>query len=74
MEQIHELSDLELAMLLCLVGKHHYIIESEDDNLVLIKQELQLVWGLADAFSRKSLISHTDCFSSFWSIKCCNQM
>lgn len=43
MEQIHGLSDLELAILLCLVGKHHCIIESEDHNLKLLKQELQLV-------------------------------
>lgn len=42
-DKIHELSDLELATLLCLIANEHCIITTENDNLNELEQELQLV-------------------------------
>lgn len=41
--RIHDLSDLELAVLICLVGQEHCIIDTELDSLDDLVQELQLV-------------------------------
>ncbi len=42
-ERVHELADLELAMLLCLMAKQHCIIECAQGREELLEQELQLV-------------------------------
>lgn len=42
-EKVHELSDLELAALICLVAQEHCIIDTEPDALDDLVQELQLV-------------------------------
>ena len=42
-DKIHELSDLELATLLCLVANEHCIISTDRDVLDELEQELQLV-------------------------------
>jgi len=47
-DKIHELSDLELATLLCLIAKEHCIISTDSDGLDDLEQELQLV---SDMFS-----------------------
>ncbi|EDN91116.1 hypothetical protein SS1G_00519 [Sclerotinia sclerotiorum 1980 UF-70] len=41
--KIHELSDLELAALICLVAEEHCIIDTDPDALDDLVQELQLV-------------------------------
>ena len=43
LEKIHELSDLELAALLCFVAQEHCIIDTEPDALDELVQELELV-------------------------------
>lgn len=45
-EKVHELSDLELAALICLVAQEHCIIDTEPDAIDDLVQELQLV-GIA---------------------------
>lgn len=42
-EKVHELSDLELAALICLVAQEHCIIDTEPDAIDDLVQELQLV-------------------------------
>ncbi|KAH6724141.1 hypothetical protein BKA61DRAFT_587903 [Leptodontidium sp. MPI-SDFR-AT-0119] len=52
-EKVHELSDLELAALICLVAQEHCIIDTEPDAIDDLAQELQLVaskvFGLSNA-------------------------
>lgn len=43
LEKVHELSDLELAALICLVAQEHCIIDTEPDAIDDLAQELQLV-------------------------------
>ena len=40
---VQELTDIELAILLCLVAGQHCIIETEEDALDNLQEELQLV-------------------------------
>lgn len=42
-DTVQELSDLELAVLICLVAQEHCIIDTEPDALEDLSQELQLV-------------------------------
>lgn len=42
-DKVHELSDLELATLLCLVAQEHCIIDTDPDVLDDLVTELQLV-------------------------------
>jgi hypothetical protein len=46
-ERIHDLSDLELATLLCLIAKEHCIVETDGRSLNDLEQELQLVRSLS---------------------------
>ncbi len=63
-DKIHELSDLELATLLCLIAKEHCIISTDSDGLDDLEQELQLVSDMflqrfihgADSMTRLSLV------------------
>ncbi|TVY71344.1 hypothetical protein LSUE1_G008451 [Lachnellula suecica] len=52
-DKIHDLSDLELATLICLVAQEHCIIDTEPDALDDLVQELELVaanvFGLSHA-------------------------
>ena len=41
--RVQELTDLELATLLCLIAKEHCIIEHDQGSGDLLEQELQLV-------------------------------
>lgn len=41
--KIHELSDLELAALICLIAEEHCIIDTDPDALDDLIEELQLV-------------------------------
>lgn len=41
--KIHELSDLELAALICLVAEEHCIIDTDSEALDDLVQELELV-------------------------------
>ena len=41
--KVQELTDVELATLLCLVANQHCIIETEDEALDALQEELQLV-------------------------------
>jgi hypothetical protein len=43
LEKVHDLSDLELAALICLVAQEHCIIDTEPDALDDLVQELELV-------------------------------
>lgn len=42
-ERVQELTDVELATLLCLVAGQHCIIQTEPEGLEALEQELQLV-------------------------------
>ena len=42
-EKIHDLSDLELALLLCFIAKEHCLISTPPDDLDDLIQELQAV-------------------------------
>ena len=42
-ESIQELTDLELALLLSLTAGEHCIIQTEEELLDLVEEELQLV-------------------------------
>jgi hypothetical protein len=42
-DKIHDLSDLELATLICLVAQEHCIIDTEPNALDELVQELELV-------------------------------
>ncbi|MCJ1303069.1 hypothetical protein MMC08_005876 [Hypocenomyce scalaris] len=52
-EKVQELTDVELATLLCLVAGQHCIIQTEEEGLDALEQELQLVatnvFGLSHA-------------------------
>lgn len=43
LERVHDLSDLELAALICLVAQEHCIIDTEPDALDELAEELKLV-------------------------------
>ena len=43
LDKVHELSDLELAALLCLVAQEHCIIDTEPDAIDELVQELEQV-------------------------------
>jgi len=43
LEKVHDLSDVELAALICLVAKEHCIIDTEPDAIDELVQELELV-------------------------------
>jgi hypothetical protein len=55
LEKVHDLSDLELAALICLVAQEHCIIDTEPDALDDLVQELELVWRHLDFHSALSL-------------------
>jgi hypothetical protein len=44
LDKVHDLSDLELAALICLIAQEHCIIDTEPDALDELVQELELVW------------------------------
>ncbi len=43
LDKVHNLSDLELAALICLIAQEHCIIDTEPDALDDLVQELELV-------------------------------
>ena len=43
LDKVHELSDLELAALICFVAQEHCIIDTEPDSIDELAQELELV-------------------------------
>jgi hypothetical protein len=43
LRKVHELSDLELAALLCLVAQEHCIIDTEPDAIDELAEELEQV-------------------------------
>lgn len=43
LNKIHDLSDLELATLICLVAQEHCIIDTSQDSIDELVQELELV-------------------------------
>ena len=54
LDKVHDLSDLELAALICLVAQEHCIIDTEPDALDDLVQELELVrlgWKSHNALS-----------------------
>jgi len=42
-DKVHELSDLELATLICLVAQEHCVIDTDPSGLDELVQELELV-------------------------------
>jgi len=55
LSKIHDLSDVELATLLCLVAKEHCIIDTEPDSIDELVQELGLVAAKAFGLSHAVL-------------------
>jgi len=43
LNKVHDLSDLELAALICLVAQEHCIIDTEPDSIDELVQELEQV-------------------------------
>ncbi|KAH7033235.1 uncharacterized protein B0I36DRAFT_321016 [Microdochium trichocladiopsis] len=56
LHKVHQLGDLDLAALLCLVDRQHCIVSTEPDALDDLVAELQLV--AADAFGLTSAVVH----------------
>lgn len=46
LHKVHDLSDLELAALICLVAQEHCIIDTDEDSIDELVQELELVCRL----------------------------
>ncbi|KAI9149417.1 hypothetical protein HJFPF1_11469 [Paramyrothecium foliicola] len=61
LEKVHDLSDLELAILLCLVSRQHCIISTPADAIDDLIQELQLI--ASKTFGLKSAVV-VDCTAS----------
>ena len=47
-DKVQDLSDIELALILCLVAEQHCIIEAEKESLDAVQQELKLVRAPTD--------------------------
>jgi hypothetical protein len=43
LDKVHDLRDLELAVLICLIAQEHCIIDTEPDAIDELSQELQQV-------------------------------
>lgn len=43
LNKVHELSDLELATLICFIAQEHCIIDANHDSIDELAQELELV-------------------------------
>jgi hypothetical protein len=43
LHKVHDLSDLELATLICLVAQEHCIIDTDEESIDELVQELELV-------------------------------
>jgi hypothetical protein len=43
LDKVHDLSDLELATLICLVAQEHCIIDTDEESIDELVQELELV-------------------------------
>jgi len=56
MERIRDLSDLELAALICLVAEEHCIIDTEPEALDELAEELELVCSIPSGNSTLILI------------------
>ena len=41
--RVQDLSDIELALLLCLIANQHCIIHTTEDSLEALEEELQIV-------------------------------
>ena len=52
LDRIHDLSDLELATLICLVAEEHCIIDTEPNAIDDLVQELELVCIVTHGFCR----------------------
>ncbi|MCJ1480130.1 hypothetical protein MMC06_000284 [Schaereria dolodes] len=67
-EKVQALTDIELAILLCLVGGEHCMIQTDPDVLEALQEELQLiasnVFGLAAAVIQCSETTTLDEFSN----------
>ena len=46
--QVQELTDIELALLICLIANEHCIIQTEKESLDALQDELQLVRCLCE--------------------------
>ena len=55
LEKVHDLSDLELAVLLCLISREHCLISTPAGAISELVTELQLVCNI-----RKSALSPRD--------------
>jgi hypothetical protein len=44
LHKVHDLSDLELATLICLVAQEHCIIDTDEESIDELVQELELVY------------------------------
>jgi hypothetical protein len=67
--RIHDLSDLELAVLICLVAKEHCIIDTEPDALGELVEELELVRIPGDLIVSQ-LMRHTGSGKCLWINPC----
>ena len=56
-EKVHALSDLELAVLLCLISREHCLMSTPPDAIDDLIQELQLVQPLFIAKTQHLLIA-----------------
>lgn len=60
LEKVHDLSDLELAILLCLVSREHGIISTPSDTIDDLIEELQLVCPTLDLLHKLRLDAKQD--------------
>jgi hypothetical protein len=63
--KVQDLSDVELAFLICVIAKQHCLIQTNEESLDELEEELQLVliWVSCSSLSRAN-----------WMIDCCEHI
>ena len=69
-KRIQELTDLELALLLSLVAEEHCIIQSEEEFIDPLEEELHLVRYYTPILNSSSAKRLTDCFQCLRPLPC----
>ena len=64
-EKVQALSDIELALLLCLVADQHCIITADSEDLSDVREELKLVGSLW-FYDDNGMLIELDCNECVW--------
>jgi hypothetical protein len=66
LDKVHDLSDLELAALICLVAQEHCIIDTEPDAIDELVQELEQVRFYLASLGLELILQ--GCCKSIWTL------